>query len=67
MNIGPINTKILSAITQKILIVDDEPYNQLALNTILIQAEKLLNPKTPKPLKLEIKILIKINNKFFMI
>ena len=25
MNIGPINTKTLSAITQKILIVDEEP------------------------------------------
>ena len=45
MNIGPNNTKTLSTITQKILIVDDEPYNQLALNTILIQAEKLLLSK----------------------
>ena len=35
--------------TQRILIVDDEPYNLLALTTILAQAEKFLLPKLYGP------------------
>lgn len=41
LNIDQITT-IINAPTKRLLIVDDEPYNMMALQTILTHAEKLL-------------------------